>query len=188
VRAAAEYVFGGASSLQSEIAIMKHLIVATVARASLAAALCLSAGGALAGDSKSAGPWYSLVGTWNSVITHVDCSNGQPANPPPFKVHESYHLGGTYSQFGSTLGNRRSDGYGVWRRTGRNTFEVSVTFFRFDDATGAMPTAVLRIDRQITMSGSNNLTSINRTTVTSLDGTTVLNRTCSNDVAERFRL
>jgi hypothetical protein len=129
--------------------------------------------------------WTSLVGTWTSEITHVDCVSGSPTNPPVFQGHESFHLGGTYTQFGAGLGNRRSTGFGAWRRTGKNTFAASFTFFGFDNATGAMPTAIVKIDRRITMAGPNELSSVNKSTITTLGGIPIATA-CATETGVRF--
>ena len=125
---------------------------------------------ASAGDNAGSQVPHSLIGAWTSVVTHVDCVSGSPANPPPFKAHETFNLGGTYNQFGVSLGNRRSVGFGTWRRTGGTTFSASFTFFSFDAASGAIPVAIVRVDRQITISGPHELSSTNKSTITTLDG------------------
>jgi hypothetical protein len=158
------------------------------ARVLLAAGLVASAGSTALAEGSQVGraPWYSLIGTWTSVVTHVDCVNGQPTNPPPFEALDSFHLGGTYGQFGSVFGNRRSDGFGTWRRTGRDTFEASLVFFKFDDATGAIPVASIKLERQIRLTGPNTLSSVNRSTITLLATGQVVQRACSLDAAKRI--
>lgn len=167
---------------------MKRSITFAVARVLVAAGLAASTATTSFADELQSkpGPWYSLIGTWTSVVTHVDCVSGQPTNPPPFEALDSFHLGGTYAQFGSVFGNRRSDGFGVWRRTGRNTFEAALTFFKFDDATGAIPVAGIKLERQITLTGPNTLSSVNRSTITLLATGQVVQRACSTDAAQRF--
>ena len=167
---------------------MKRSIASAVARVLVVAGLGVIAGTtAFAEDSQgSPKPWYSLIGTWTSVVTHVDCVSGQPTNPLPFQALDSFHLGGTYAQFGSVFGNRRSDGFGVWRRTGRDTFEASLIFFKFDDATGAIPVATVELERQIRLTGPDTLSSVNKSTIKLLATGQVVQRACSLDAAQRF--
>lgn len=167
---------------------MKRSISFAVARVLVAAVLVASTATAAFADELQSkpGPWYSLIGTWTSVVTHVDCTSGQATNPPPFEALDSFHLGGTYAQFGSVFGNRRSDGFGVWRRTGRDTFEASLSFFRFDDATGAIPVASIKLEREIRLTGPNTLMSVNRSAITLLATGQVVQRACSTDAAARL--
>jgi hypothetical protein len=148
-------------------------------------ALCGLTLPASADDTGRSAVPHSLIGAWTSVVTHVDCVSGSLANPPPFKAHETFNLGGTYNQFGAGLGNRRSTGFGTWRRTGRTTFTASFTFFSFDAATGTIPVAIVKIDRQITISGPHELSSINQSTITTLDGVPLANA-CSTEVGTRL--
>jgi hypothetical protein len=140
---------------------------------------------ASAGDAGSSPVPHALIGAWTSVVTHVDCVSGSLANPPPFKAQETFNLGGTYNQFGAGLGNRRSTGFGTWQRTGRTSFTASFTFFSFDAATGAMPVAIVRVDRQITVTGPNELSSTNQSTITTLDGIP-LAKACATELGTRL--
>jgi len=170
---------------------MKYPITA-ISSCALAAALALSTlTPAVSADESnktvatSSYSWYSLVGAWTSEVTHVDCTSGSLANPPPFRAQETFDLGGTYTQFGAAFGNRRSTGFGTWQRTGRDTFAASFSFFRFDDASGYIPIAVVRIERQITVTGPNSLLSTNRSIITTLDGA-FLSKACSTEVGTRL--
>lgn len=94
--------------------------------------LVLSAGSTLAADSDSSE--NRLEGTWRVEVTTEDCATGAPGLS--FRALLSFAKGGTMS--GTTAspvfqpGQRTSD-YGVWRRTGADTYgAVSEAFILFD--------------------------------------------------------
>ena len=77
-------------------------------------------------------PVPQLQGVWLSQITIRDCVSGNTlAGPFPGMI--SFQTGGTIGESGPSLPNSaRGPGYGVWRRTGRDTFSETLTFQRFD--------------------------------------------------------
>lgn len=92
----------------------------------------LGGGSRLAADSDPADS--RLEGTWRVEVTTTDCATGAPFLT--FKAMLAFARGGTMS--GTTAnpafrpGQRTSD-YGVWRRTGDDTYRaVSEAFILFD--------------------------------------------------------
>ena len=68
----------------------------------------------------------SLSGLWNTTITLIDCSSGNPL-APDFNSLLSFSDNGTESEDTNNPAlqpGQRSTGYGVWRSTGDNTFHM----------------------------------------------------------------
>jgi hypothetical protein len=77
-------------------------------------------------------PVPQLQGVWLSQITIRDCVSGNVL-AGPFPGIISFQVGGTIGESAPPLPNSsRGPGYGVWQRTGRDTFSETLTFQRFD--------------------------------------------------------
>jgi hypothetical protein len=83
--------------------------------------------------------WGALVGTWQVEVTvrfdATDCSTSPPVpfGPNPFPSLNTFHAGGTMSETGSRSSPAtRSPGHGVWKQSGRKTFDARHTFQGFD--------------------------------------------------------
>jgi hypothetical protein len=89
------------------------------------------AGSATAGDTRYQ-PVAQLQGVWLTQVEIRDCiSDSKLAGPFPGII--SFQAGGTVGESGPALPNsQRGAGFGVWRRTGRDTFAQTLTFQRFD--------------------------------------------------------
>lgn len=94
-----------------------------------------------------------IVGVWDARITIRHCQTG--AALQSFRSLLTFAAGGTMQE--TTAGsapNLRSNGYGVWRQTGENSFSNSFKFFRFK-ADGSYD-GWQKVRQQIGMSASGN--------------------------------
>lgn len=76
-----------------------------------------------------------IVGAWQLEVTLRNCATGEvaPVPTPVFPGLSTFHKGGTLSELGSRGSPAtRSIGHGIWKRTGRRTFESRFVFHRFD--------------------------------------------------------
>jgi hypothetical protein len=72
-------------------------------------------------------PRAALEGTWVTTVS------GAPGSPGPFLSIATYTPTGQSFEENNTT-QIRSVGHGEWRRTGRATFQRTMTFFSFTDA------------------------------------------------------
>lgn len=89
------------------------------------------AGSASANDSRYL-PVPQLQGVWLTQVEIRDCVSGNKL-AGPFPGIISFQAGGTIGETGPALPNSlRGAGFGVWKRTGRDTFSETLIFQRFD--------------------------------------------------------
>jgi hypothetical protein len=69
-------------------------------------------------------------------VTLRNCATGDPLpGVAPFPASNAFHQGGTMTEFGARFSPAtRGVGQGVWKRTGRYTFDSHFFFYRFDAA------------------------------------------------------
>lgn len=75
------------------------------------------------GDSKS----DSIVGTWNSTVTFVDCTTGVVIRF--FPTMNTFNWGGTMAETPRSLATR-SPGHGAWEKLRGNEYSSVFKFFR----------------------------------------------------------
>lgn len=78
-------------------------------------------------------PGQRLIGVWRNEVTVAPCTGG-----PPMTVinYNTYHNGGTLTEFNLQTPTSRSIGSGQWRDYGSGIFDVHFQFARFS-TTGA---------------------------------------------------
>jgi hypothetical protein len=91
-------------------------------------------------------------------VPAADCTTAAlvPSGPNPFPSFNTFHFGGTMSEFGSRAAPAtRSSGHGVWKRVGYDAFAYRLMFHSFD-ANGFL-TAKMDIKSDVTL-GADGLT------------------------------
>jgi hypothetical protein len=87
------------------------------------------------GTESSDGNKKTLVGTWRTVVTVVNCQTGSSL-PITFHGLFTFHKDGTMSEYGIGPGSSpslRSPGHGVWEhQTGWQDYSASFMFYRYD--------------------------------------------------------
>ena len=77
----------------------------------------------------------TIVGVWQTLITPRNCQTGDPLIAP-FQGLNTFHEGGTLSEFGVGPGSSpalRSPGHGVWQREhGWQSYSFRFTHYRYD--------------------------------------------------------
>ena len=119
---------------------------------------------------------FSIVGAWQVEVTvrfdSADCTTSPPVpfGPNPFPALYSFHEGGTVSETGSrSPPSARSPGHGIWKRTGRTTFDVRNAFQGFDP-NGFLATSMdIRSSVQLSRDGST-FAGVSRLTITDISG------------------
>jgi hypothetical protein len=105
-----------------------------LAGAALVFTIATGLGRTSAAAGQAIAPAWSLTGTWVVTVT--------PENPPP-GVKSTFESLMTFSRDGGMLETSntgtalRGPAHGAWIRTGPRQFATSMSFFRFDPATGA---------------------------------------------------
>lgn len=83
----------------------------------------------------------TIVGTWRTVVTIVNCQTGNPVGAPPIIGLSTFNLGGTMSEWGIGPGGnpaQRSPSHGVWERDhGWRSYTFTFMHYRYD-ASGAL--------------------------------------------------
>ena len=76
----------------------------------------------------------SIVGVWSLEVTLRVCATGAPVpGVDPFPALNTFHQGGTLTEFGTRFSPAtRNVGQGVWKKTGRFTYQSHFVFQRFD--------------------------------------------------------
>lgn len=119
---------------------------------------------------------HSIVGAWQVEVTvrfdGPDCAITDPVpfGPNPFPSLNTFHEGGTVSETGSrSPPSARSPGHGIWKRTGRKTFDARYTFQGFD-ANGFLATNMdIRSDIELSADG-NAFTGVSRFAFSDISG------------------
>src|SRR5688572_11950608 len=68
----------------------------------------------------------TIVGTWDSIVTIVNCANGAPLISVP--TMNTFNQGGTMLETSTSLATR-SPGHGVWNRVSGNEYGSVFKFF-----------------------------------------------------------
>lgn len=90
----------------------------------------------LAGSASAHGPGQGgaaaqrLVGAWRVDVAIGPCSLPEPA--AFFSAYNTFHTGGTLSDFNWISPGFRAPGHGVWRHVGGRRYESRFQFFRYD--------------------------------------------------------
>lgn len=95
---------------------------------------------AAAADTREAQNYRQTIeGAWEVMVTlrlpAADCTTSPPVpfGPNPFPSFNTFHEGGTVSEWGSRAPPAtRSSGHGVWERTGPRQFSYHLKFHSFD--------------------------------------------------------
>lgn len=149
-------------------------------------ALAVLAGSASPASAQGNAPAGRLVGAWA-----VDAAIG-PCGAPPvtfFSAYNTFHAGGTLSDFNWIPTAWRSPGHGVWEHLGRNRFATRFQFFRYDQPPPATATARQDIRTVLTLDASGNAyTAQINARVTTLDGVPVGPPLCGEAAGTRITL
>lgn len=94
------------------------------------ALLALLAGDAFAHGQEESKAAQRLVGAWQVDVAIGPCSLPQPV--AFFSAYNTFHQGGTLSDFNWISPDFRSPGHGVWRQVGQRQYESRFQFFRYD--------------------------------------------------------
>jgi len=137
----------------------------------------------------------SLQGAW-LVETTVrlpaeDCSTAPllpPPAPNPFPTFNTFHEGGTMSEWGSRSSPaRRSSGHGVWERIGRHKYAYRLMFHSFDE-TGALVATMDWHTTIILSKDGNAFNGIGRFVRTNVDETVPVLNFCATMTGARIAL
>lgn len=73
-----------------------------------------------------------LEGSWNVMVTGLDCQTGAPINATTPSIL-TYNYGGTMEETGSRIApSRRGPGHGVWSHQTARQYAAAFQFFRFN--------------------------------------------------------
>ncbi len=110
-----------------------------LARLSPLAAMALVSGGLLLGAGGSAAESdrhpqrseQSLVGTWRTQVTLINCATGKPVGAPVFQALLTFARGGTATETtaNSFFPALRSPGHGAWASEGGQSYRAATTAF-----------------------------------------------------------
>jgi hypothetical protein len=131
---------------------MKHALCKSIARTALfiltVAGLLPTAVSAKGGDDRG----DKIVGVWDVVVTVRNCSTGDPL--VSFPALHKYELGGTGQVVPATNPAALSSHVTVWKRVGKNLYQMTVKAFRFDPSGTNVGWIVVRNDVAIREDGS----------------------------------
>lgn len=164
-------------------------VTAVAARTAVAAALLLGVANAAFAQART------LEGAWLVVTQQRNCTTNAPIGQPhPALV--TYHAGGTLSDSSNVPGfslGQRSEGHGIWRHDGGQSYAVRwVAMIQFDTPAGTPPGSPGFLagwqvaTNAIVLSGSDSFTSNGVSEFLDLNGQ-VYRVACASRVAERFR-
>jgi hypothetical protein len=136
----------------SEEELMKEAVCKSIARTALVvlalAGLPPTAAWARGDDDRP----DKIVGVWDVAVTVRSCVNG--AALFTFPALHKYELGGTGQVVPATNPAALSPHVTVWKRVGKNLYQMSVKMFRFDASGNNIGWAVIRNDVAINEDGS----------------------------------
>lgn len=134
----------------------------------------------------------SIVGTWQVEVTirqnGPDCSITNPVSfgINPFTGLHTYNAGGTMTETGSrSPPSRRSAGFGIWKRTGGNSYDARWTFQGYDEVGLLVNSLDFRSDIDLASDGRS-FTSVSRLLVQPVNGESV--EFCVTSEGLRFSL
>jgi hypothetical protein len=99
----------------------------------------------------------TIVGTWTTAVTLLNCQSGEPVGVPLFPGLATFHDGGTMSEFGVGPGSSpalRSPGHGVWQREpGWQAYSSTFILYRYDSSGGFIGSQKVTSDLELAASG-----------------------------------
>jgi hypothetical protein len=122
---------------------------------------------------------YDLTGTWETTITPDD-------GTPSFQGFYTFNADGTasFSSAGPPLPALGNPGYGVWKKTNRNNFAVTIKMNSYDES--FQFAGRLKINLRIRMAGPNTfITNGDAVTVYDVDGKEIITLSGS-EIAHRM--
>lgn len=131
-------------------------------------------------------PVPQLQGVWKTQVTILDCVSGNKL-AGPFPGFIAFQAGGTIGESGPALPNStRGAGFGIWQRTGRNTFSETLTFQRFDLTGVYLGTQVIHATPKVADDSQSYVAAGGTFEVKDAAGTT-LTTGCSHATGARFK-
>ncbi len=127
----------------------------------------------------------ALTGVWETVVTQRNCLTGVPV-APDFQGLITFNAGGTFSETASSSNpSLRSDGHGIWQRTGgRRNYSMKFIFLRYD--AGGVLIGKQRITQTLRLSANGDQSTTSGTVeILDLNGN-VLGGGCATSTATRF--
>ena len=168
---------------------ISKFVMAAAARSAVAVALLL--GAANSGFAQA----RTLEGAWLVVTQQHNCATNAPIGQPHHAL-VTYHAGGTLSDSSAVPGfavGQRSEGHGIWRHDGGQSYAVRwVAMIQFDTPAGTPPGSPGFLagwqvaTNAIVLSGSDSFTSTGVSEFVDLSGQ-VYRVACASRVAERFK-
>jgi hypothetical protein len=137
----------------------------------------------------------SLQGAWLVDMTvrlpADDCTTAPllpPPAPNPFPAFNTFHEGGTMSEWGSRVSpSRRSSGHGVWERVGNQRYAYRLMFHSFDEFGALTATMDWHMTLKLSKDGDS-FEGVGRFTRTSVDETAPVLNFCGTMTARRISL
>lgn len=146
----------------------------------------LAAGAVPTAAAQGNAPAGRLVGAWS-----VDAAIGPCGGPPVsfFSAYNTFHAGGTLSDFNWMPTGQRSPGHGVWQHLGRNRFATRFQFFRYDQPPPATASGRQDIRTVVTLdAGGNTYTAVINAQATTLEGAPVGPALCGEAAGTRMAI
>lgn len=164
-------------------------VSAAAARTAVAAALLLGSSAPTFAQART------LEGAWYVVTQQRNCTTNAPIGQP-HRALVTYHAGGTLSDSSAVPGfatGQRSEGHGVWRHDGGQSYAVRwVAMIQFDTPPGTPPGSPGFVagwqvaTNAVVLSGPDSFTSNGVSEFFDLNGQ-VYRVACASRVAERFK-
>ncbi len=169
---------------------MKHCNFWSKAVPAVLAALCLGQPAAFATDAigERWTPEDRIEGVWLAKVTITNCATGE-ALPFPGAKFDAMALFGSNGALHNTDQNNptlRSDTFGYWERTGRNTYRFAFRFFRFDTTGLLTGSQIVRHNIVLSRDGLS-YTSSGKAESYDVSGIRMLPDGCSKAAATRFK-
>lgn len=160
-----------------------------IRRSSVSVALFLLLTGVAAahGPGQGNAAAQRLVGAWRVDVAIGPCSLPEPV--AFFSAFNTFHAGGTLSDFNWISPGFRAPGHGVWRYVGNRQYETRFQFFRYDQPAPATASGLQDVRVLITLDrGGNSYTGEVDAQQTDLDGNPVGPALCGEALGNRLRL
>ena len=124
-----------------------------------------------------------LEGSWNTVVTRLDCNTGAALGT--FPAMFTFSRGNTFWEAGSnTAPSLRSPSHGVWYYEGGLHYETAFQFFRFNPDGTLAGRQIVRQDINLSRD-ANNYTATAAAQDLDVNGNVIRNN-CSSEVGTRF--
>lgn len=145
----------------------------------------------LAGSAAAHGPGHAmpnrLVGVWKADVAIGPCSLPNPV--AFFSAYNTYHEGGTLSDFNWTSPTLRAPGHGVWKSIGNGQYQTRFQFFRYDTPPPATASGRQDVRVVITLdAGGNGYTGVINGQQLTLNGAPAGPALCGQVIATRMGL